>query len=181
MKKCFVIMCFVCLCIVGGCGRKEEVDTSVGNVVINDLYTMDFDGNMVSQQKFSDKKITMINIWGTFCNPCIEEMPVLSKIEEKYSKQGFQVIGIPVDVIDANGELKDKQYKEAQLIISDTGVHYCNLVPTASLYRDLLKDVESVPQTIFVNSEGRKVGTIYYGAKTEDEWSDIIEQLLNSI
>lgn len=40
--------------------------------------TDDLDGNAVkSEELFSQNKITMINIWGTYCGPCIEEMPEL--------------------------------------------------------------------------------------------------------
>ena len=38
--------------------------------------TTDLDGNTVnSADLFAASKLTMINIWGTFCGPCISEMP----------------------------------------------------------------------------------------------------------
>ena len=42
--------------------------------------TEDLDGNEVTESILKDKDVTMINIWGTFCPPCIEEMPELAKL-----------------------------------------------------------------------------------------------------
>ena len=42
-------------------------------------------------------KVTLINLWATWCGPCRNEMPELVKLEEKYKNQGFQVIGLDVD------------------------------------------------------------------------------------
>ena len=58
----------------------------------------------------------MVNIWATFCSPCIREMPELAELNEAYG-DNFQVIGIVVDAADENGNLFSKQYTEALSII----------------------------------------------------------------
>ena len=40
--------------------------------------SQDLDGNKITSDIFSNNIITMINIWGTFCGPCIREMPELA-------------------------------------------------------------------------------------------------------
>ena len=39
----------------------------------------------------------MLNIWATWCAPCRHEMPALQELHDKYSGEGFQVVGVSVD------------------------------------------------------------------------------------
>ena len=39
----------------------------------------DLDGNTVTEEIFAEKDLTVVNIWGTFCPPCIAEMPELGE------------------------------------------------------------------------------------------------------
>jgi 3-oxoacyl-[acyl-carrier-protein] synthase II len=43
----------------------------------------------------------MINVWGTYCNPCLNEMPDLGEIATEYDTETFQIIGIVCDVDDS--------------------------------------------------------------------------------
>lgn len=43
----------------------------------------DFKGNPVTSEIFAKNKLTMVNIWGTFCGPCIREMPDLARINKE--------------------------------------------------------------------------------------------------
>ena len=40
----------------------------------------------------------MINVWGTFCGPCIREMPDLARISESHKNSGVEVVGVVIDV-----------------------------------------------------------------------------------
>ena len=51
----------------------------------------DIDGKNVSEAVFADSKITMVNVWGTFCGPCIREMPDLGVLDKKYGDD-FQIL-----------------------------------------------------------------------------------------
>ncbi|MCI8811517.1 MAG: TlpA family protein disulfide reductase, partial [Oscillibacter sp.] len=44
----------------------------------------DLDGNTVSQEIFSQSKLTMVNVWATYCNPCLSEMPGLGELAAEY-------------------------------------------------------------------------------------------------
>ena len=58
----------------------------------------------------SDHKITLsqfrgqvvvLNFWGTFCPPCIEEMPSLIQMQTRLKKNGVTVLGVSIDADDA--------------------------------------------------------------------------------
>lgn len=52
----------------------------------------DFKGNPVTSEIFAKNKLTMVNIWGTFCGPCIREMPDLARINEENKAKGIEEI-----------------------------------------------------------------------------------------
>ncbi|HEY8101549.1 MAG TPA: TlpA disulfide reductase family protein [Burkholderiaceae bacterium] len=42
-------------------------------------------------------KTLLVNFWATWCNPCIEEIPELSKLQYTAGKKNIQIIGIGID------------------------------------------------------------------------------------
>lgn len=42
-------------------------------------------------------KILVVNFWAGWCQPCREEMPYFSRLNEKYAAQGVQFLGISTD------------------------------------------------------------------------------------
>lgn len=47
-------------------------------------------------------KVFLINFWATWCAPCIQEMPALQALHNKFKDRGFSVIGIAVDDTEEN-------------------------------------------------------------------------------
>lgn len=54
---------------------------------------------------FEDGKVYLIEFWGTWCGPCIENIPHLSDLEKKYSSQGLIVIGVATHEFDGREKL----------------------------------------------------------------------------
>ena len=157
--------------------QQPENDTSVFGVFI----TKDMDGNEVTQQIFAENKLTMVNIWATFCGPCINEMPALGELAEEYKNKGVAIVGIPVDITDDNGVIYDKLYNKATQIIAETNADYVHIVPSAVMCERKLASVYSVPETIFVDSQGNQVGQVYMGARSKEQWAAIIDGLLGEM
>ena len=42
-------------------------------------------------------KVVLVNFWATWCVPCREEFPDLSRLQRSYGEQGLAVIGISTD------------------------------------------------------------------------------------
>ena len=122
--------------------------------------TVDLDGNPVkSEDLFAKNKVTMINLWGTYCGPCITEMPELEKMYQEFASKGGGIISIVVDVpVDNN-----KFLENAQTIVKETGVTYPNLRVWEG-YDELLEH-QGTPTTYFVDSKGRLIGSPVLGAQ----------------
>ena len=128
-------------------------------------------GENVTNEIFSAKKITVVNIWGTFCPPCIGEMPELGEWARSMPENA-QIIGIVCDASDGSPEIK-----EASRILREAGVDFVNIVPNQQL-NNFISGVEVVPTTIFVNSKGEVVGTAIFGADV-DGYKSELKRLLN--
>lgn len=61
--------------------------------------TIDTEGRDVDQSIFKNAKLTMINVWTTWCGPCKAEMPDLAKLaSNEFKDMDVQIYGILADV-----------------------------------------------------------------------------------
>lgn len=171
MKKVFALLTVIAIFSVlfaQKAGKKIAFDS------------VDLNGSAVTDSLFKENKITMINIWGTFCPPCIREMPDLAKLNQANKGKGVQVVGIPIDIIDEMGNISPKERAAADEIINATGAHYTHLVPNYGMFSTFLRNIQAVPATIFVDSKGNQVGQMYLGARSQQDWQKIIDKLLKN-
>lgn len=134
----------------------------------------DLEGNTVSQDAFSQSKLTMVNVWATYCNPCLSEMPFLGELAEEYDTEKFQIIGIVSDVIEGNDQ------SLAENLVEQTSANYTHLLLNESIYYGLLMDVTAVPTTFFIDEDGMLLDTVV-GAMKKTAWEDKINGLLESL
>ncbi len=133
------------------------------------------DGEAFASDIFSQSRLTMINVWATYCNPCLSEMPDLGEIVAEYDSAEFQMIGVISDVADGASE---DDINNAKDLIEQTSANYPHLLLNESLYRNLVGGVSSVPTTFFVDQKGEMLGYAI-GAQSKDTWVSIIEDLLS--
>ena len=153
------------------CGQGESGGESSRQVtVFEDFTAQDLDGNPVDESIFADCDVTMINLWGTFCGPCLQEMPDLGEIADEYADKGFQIVGICTDAVNLDGEILEDVVETAKADAQETGADYLHIVPVGEIFTDLLPRVTGVPTTIFVDSKGQQIGLADIGAKDKDAW-----------
>jgi peroxiredoxin/YHS domain-containing protein len=42
-------------------------------------------------------KVILVDFWATWCKPCIEAMPAMQKLHEKYADRGLAMLGVSID------------------------------------------------------------------------------------
>lgn len=178
-KNCILVYMLLAALLLGACSG-ETISTEKGECVFGAFVTTDMAGNPVNEQVFSGHKLTMVNIWGTFCSSCVGEMPDLAKLQTQYGND-LQVIGIVLDAADKNGNILPDKKAEAASIIETAGADYLHLLPSKSLNRAYLNDIQSVPVTIFLDENGNQIGVRYFGSKDKAQWSKIVDALLESL
>lgn len=195
MKKRYQVRALAVLfsaVLLGGCagnsantaetGTKEEAGVSregtqslpEGLVTQIDFEAHDMEGNTVSAAIFGESKLTMVNVWATYCNPCLNEMPELGELAQAYDAEDFRLIGIISDVPENADETVLDLAKD---LIEQTGASYTHLPINESLYHALLEDVTAVPTTFFFDENGTLLDTVV-GAMKKSAWEDKINELL---
>ena len=137
----------------------------------------DFDDNEYTEDMLKGHKVTMINIWGTFCGPCIREMPELEEISEMYDEKDLKIIGLPGDLYGADGVVDEDQVAKALDIIDKTGVKYTMLIPSMEIEAGVFSSIRFYPTTIFVNENGEYLKFVE-GANSKEAWIEIIEEYM---
>lgn len=195
MRIIYILMCGILLLV--GCGAnhvpaKEEVvveesvqapKAEIQSPLLKDTLhtipefnTITLDGTEVTEEIFGNKELTVFNIWGTYCNPCIGEMPELGNWARELP-ENVQLVGL---VIDIAGEEDTEQIELAQYIVEQTGADFTHLVVNQD-FMPLLQEVVGVPTTFFIDAEGNILGEAIVGANPEgykqrvDEYVEAME------
>ena len=148
---------------------EEAAGSARGYFTTTDLY-----GNTVTQEIFAQSDLTVVNVWATYCGPCINEMPYLGELAEEYDSSKVQIVGIPTDVY-------NQEYLDYALsLINETGADYTHLLMSEELYNWGLTEIQYVPTTFFVNSEGEIIDTVV-GSMSKEDWKVLIDEKLASL
>lgn len=183
MKKLYLLICgglALSMLLFGGCAKLAELvpgrkaESSVSSQPSESQISFegtDLEGNKVTGEIFSQSKLTMVNVWATYCNPCLREMPELGELSAEYQKEEFQIIGVVSDVLEGD----DQTLVES--LVRQTGADYTHLLLNESLYHALLTDVSAVPTTFFFDENGALLDTVV-GAMEKSAWEEKIHELL---
>lgn len=155
--------------------KKIKEDEALSNG-FNSFVMTDFDGREYTEDIFKGHKVTMINVWGTFCHPCIEEMPELEEIFQMYDEKDLQLIGLAGDLY-SHAELDQGQKDLALDIVERTGVTYPILIPSKGLQAGVIDAILCYPTTIFFDENGNQLDVVE-GAGSKEQWIEVIEEVL---
>lgn len=184
MKK--TITFFLALLLLTGCGTQAPSDTPVAEEIATEAEssTIAFgafsaetlDGEAVTEAIFAEADLTVVNLWGTFCGPCIQEMPTLGLLHEEL--ENVQVLGIVLDCNDQFGGIDPDQAALANDIMEQTGAGYPSLVLNQSLAAIGMANFQYIPTTLFVDKDGNVIGSEIVGAMDESAWRETITERL---
>ena len=111
----------------------------------------------------------MLNFWATWCEPCREEMPELSKVYAENKSKNLVVVGIAIDEEKAvKSYLKKTKVDYPIFVDEDKGV---------ILSKNLGNNEGILPYTVIIDSEGNIQKTIL-GRVHKDQLDAILKPLL---
>jgi peroxiredoxin len=149
-----------------GVFRGEDQPPEVGEIVPK--FTLQgVDEQAYNPANFRGQPV-VINFWGTFCPPCVEETPALERMYEKYKDQGLVILGV---------NLGEKPLVRVTNFTKSFGVSYPILLDPELEVRNRF-GVRSYPTTFFVDSQG-VIREIKVGGMTEGYMETQILKLLS--
>lgn len=154
---------------------SQNVATDLSN-----LQTVDIDGKEFSGKSFSDYDLTMVNVFATWCSPCVQEIPDLAEIQKEMKDKGVNIVGVVTDTVDQTGE-NQEALEKAKLIRERSKAEYPFLIPDKSNFNGRLSGIQAFPETFFVDKKGQIVGETYSGSHNKKAWLEIIEKELAKV
>lgn len=110
----------------------------------------DIAGKLQSLQQWRGQ-VLVVNFWATWCPPCLEEMPELSDLQQKYRGQGLTIVGISTDDVAKMQEYARSTPVSYPLLSGDYAA--------MELAEKLGNDQSVLPYTVVL----RRDGSIAYG------------------
>lgn len=122
--KLKIVLLLITAALICSCEKKEEIE--IGEIkertaeeiasIKNYAPTFTFgsiEGNRVSLTDLKGKYV-FVDIWATWCRPCLQQLPAMKELEEKYRGQNIEFVSISVDN-DRDREKWQKMVQEKQM------------------------------------------------------------------
>ncbi|MBI1208228.1 MAG: redoxin family protein [Azospirillum sp.] len=79
--------------LAGSIGKYLPIDPAVP---APDFAFLDRDGGRMALKDFAGK-VLLVNLWATWCGPCVKEMPALDRLEAALGGGDFAVVAVSLD------------------------------------------------------------------------------------
>lgn len=133
-----------------------------------DFSFVDARGKMVKLSDFRGKFV-LVDFWASWCGPCMDEMPNVKAIYEKYHDRGLEIVGVSMDNNKANWE---RAIERAGLVwhhvSSLKGMNRC---PVAKLYQ-----VVAIPKLYIIGKDGKIIAKDLRGEELREKIDELFEE-----
>ena len=156
-----------------------------GPVVLESIDTKE----VAALSRNDTKKLRLINVWATWCAPCVQEFPAIVSLSHRFANRDFEVITISVD--DPKDEAKVKEFLEkehatvpnrVQRSLKAEGRRTNNYIFTGSSMDALMQAIDPsapgpVPYTVLIAPGGKIIYRCAGEIKAVELRADILNQL----
>jgi len=96
-------------------------------------------------------KVVLLNIWATWCPPCVKEMPSLDRLQEKLGGKDFEVIALSIDA-------GTSALTSIRSFYSRVGIRHLKVYHDPASKAGFTLGTVGVPTTLLVDRQGRELG-----------------------
>lgn len=140
------------------------------------LFPFEFSLSSIHDKTIASKdyegKILIVDVWGTWCGPCRQEIPSFVALHRKYKEKGFEIVGI-------NYEREPDPLKMKKVVadfIAQNGIAYeCVIGDEPTQQR--IPGFGGYPTTLLIDRQGR-VRAKFEGAQAYETLESVVELLL---
>ncbi len=116
-------------------------------------------------------KVCIVDIWGTWCGPCVMEIPSFVRLQKEYGDKGFQMVGLNSE----RGSQDVAKAKVQDFMLTHQMNYPCALITDEVLGQ--VPELEGYPTTLFIDRDG-KVRAKFVGVQPHDTLEGIVLALL---
>lgn len=156
---------------VAGDGRIQQLKPQERTTFVN-LSGTTVDGGRWSMAGDAAGKVVVINVWGSWCPPCVKEAPDLQRVWSAMSAAGKPVQFIGIDIKESP--------QTAQAFLKANGVTYPSLSNDASAGQPMLSlqgRAPATPSTLILDVKGRIAARVL-GETTESTLTALINDVV---
>lgn len=129
--------------------------------------------SLLTEIEKSSASIKLLNVWATWCGPCIEEFPSLLKLREQYQSRGLELILVSADM--------PEEIDKIESFLRDQKVNFFTYLKTDS-DEDFIKAMNpdwsgALPASFIYNRSGQMVD-FWTGDLTYEEFESKINPFL---
>ena len=130
-----------------------------------------FEGGRTSLKDLSGK-IVYIDVWATWCGPCIKEMPSLKELVGHYKGKDIEFVSISID--------SEKDYEKWRKMVPEKDVGGIQLYDSEGLNSSFMKSfsVGLIPRFMMIDREG-KIITAHAPRPSSENIKAFIDSHLN--
>ena len=139
--------------------------------------TLDLDGKQVTSDILKDAKVTMVNIWATWCPPCKAELPDIGRLAKNYKEKGGQIIAICSDVTDED----TNALEDAKDIIKDAECDSVIVLRKNKSLEAIYANIQAFPTTLFFDANGNVIAPVIVGGRSEEDFAKVFDECLEKV
>ena len=160
-------------------GRENYQPVITGSVA-PEFTVSSVDGEVVKLSDFVGSKVLLVNVWATWCPPCVVEMPSMQRLYESIDDEDFLVLAVSVDAPFGEVDVAGRPGGDLAAFAEELGLTFPILHNPSGDIQPLYQTT-GVPESFVIGKDGviyKKVaGPTEWDAATNEE---LIRRLLAS-
>lgn len=143
-----LIAAAIALLLVFGWSSRGDYSPLDSGSEAPDYAAVSLAGDTVSLEDLRGR-VVLLNVWATWCTPCIREMPALERLHQQHEAEGLSVVAVSVDASTPGLGATD-----VQRFVDDLGVSFTILLDPGGEIENRFR-VSGLPMTFLIDREGR--------------------------